>query len=53
MRMGWMGKIVGGTIGLALGGPLGAIAGAAFGHFFDQTKEIAQGGAEGSAAKSP
>ena len=36
--MGWMGKIVGGTIGLALGGPLGAIAGAAFGHFFDQTK---------------
>ena len=42
--MGWMGKIVGGTIGLALGGPLGAIAGAAFGHFFDQTKEITRGG---------
>ena len=38
--MGWMGKIVGGTIGLALGGPLGAIAGAAFGHFFDQTSEM-------------
>ena len=38
--MGWMGKIVGGTIGLALGGPLGAIAGAAFGHFFDQTNEM-------------
>ena len=40
--MGWMGKIVGGTIGLALGGPLGAIAGAAFGHFFDQTNEMAR-----------
>jgi DnaJ like chaperone protein len=38
-----MGKIVGGTIGLALGGPLGAIAGAAFGHFFDQTKEMTRG----------
>ena len=38
--MGWMGKIVGGTIGLALGGPLGAIAGAAFGHFFDKSTEI-------------
>lgn len=46
--MGWMGKIVGGTIGLALGGPLGAIAGAAFGHFFDQTKEIARGGMPGA-----
>ena len=45
--MGWMGKIVGGTIGLALGGPLGAIAGATFGHFFDQTKEIARGGMPG------
>lgn len=46
--MGWMGKIVGGTIGLALGGPLGAIAGAAFGHFFDQTKEITSGGIPGA-----
>ena len=46
--MGWMGKIVGGTIGLALGGPLGAIAGAAFGHFFDQTNEMARhGGMQG------
>jgi DnaJ like chaperone protein len=35
-----MGKIVGGTIGLALGGPLGAIAGAAFGHFFDKTTDL-------------
>ncbi|MGM0453209.1 MAG: TerB family tellurite resistance protein [Thermodesulfobacteriota bacterium] len=33
--MGWLGKMVGGTIGFALGGPLGAIAGAAFGHMFD------------------
>jgi len=33
--MGYLGKIVGGTIGFALGGPLGAIAGAAFGHAFD------------------
>lgn len=33
--MGWLGKMVGGTIGLAVGGPLGAIAGAAFGHMFD------------------
>lgn len=37
--MGWLGKIVGGTIGFALGGPLGAIAGAAFGHTFDRKNE--------------
>ncbi len=35
--MGWLGKIVGGTLGFALGGPLGAIAGAALGHSFDAT----------------
>lgn len=34
--MGWMGKLVGGTIGFVLGGPLGAIAGAAFGHAIDK-----------------
>jgi len=34
--MGWLGKIVGGTIGFALGGPIGAIAGAVFGHTFDK-----------------
>ncbi len=34
--MGWMGKLVGGTIGFVLGGPLGAIAGAAFGHAIDR-----------------
>lgn len=33
--MGWMGKMVGGSIGFVLGGPLGAVAGAAFGHMFD------------------
>ncbi len=38
--MGWFGKIVGGTIGMALAGPLGAIAGAAFGHFFDKTNHV-------------
>ncbi|MBS0013508.1 MAG: TerB family tellurite resistance protein, partial [Desulfobacterales bacterium] len=33
--MGWLGKMVGGTIGFALGGPLGAIGGAALGHLMD------------------
>ena len=37
--MGWLGKIVGGTLGFALGGPLGAIAGAALGHTFDASHE--------------
>jgi DnaJ like chaperone protein len=37
--MGWLGKIVGGTLGFALGGPLGAIAGAALGHTFDASNE--------------
>ena len=37
--MGWIGKIVGGTLGFMFGGPLGAIAGAAFGHAFDKSKE--------------
>ncbi len=36
-QVGWLGKIVGGTIGFALGGPLGAIAGATFGHAFDSS----------------
>jgi len=38
--MGWMGKIVGGTLGFALGGPLGAIAGAALGHAFDKNDAL-------------
>ena len=37
--MGWLGKVVGGTIGFALGGPLGAVAGATFGHAFDKSDE--------------
>jgi DnaJ like chaperone protein len=37
--MGWLGKIVGGTLGFALGGPLGAIAGAALGHTFDASNK--------------
>lgn len=37
--MGWLGKLVGGTIGFALGGPIGAIAGAALGHTFDATNK--------------
>ena len=28
--MGWLGKLLGGTVGFALGGPLGAVAGVAF-----------------------
>jgi DnaJ like chaperone protein len=38
--MGWIGKLIGGTLGLALGGPLGAIAGAAFGHVIDKSGDI-------------
>lgn len=38
--MGWLGKIIGGTIGYAMGGPLGAIAGAVFGHAFDSNEEV-------------
>lgn len=33
--MGFIGKVIGGTIGFAMAGPLGAIAGAALGHAFD------------------
>ena len=38
--MGWLGKIVGGTIGFAMGGPLGAVAGAIFGHAYDKGAEF-------------
>jgi DnaJ like chaperone protein len=41
--MGWMGKLVGGTIGFALGGPFGAILGAAFGHAFDAESDLDTG----------
>jgi DnaJ like chaperone protein len=40
MRMGWMGKVIGGAIGYVLGGPLGAIAGAVFGHSLDGEPSI-------------
>jgi len=33
----WLGKIIGGTMGLFLGGPLGLIAGVAFGNLFDSS----------------
>jgi DnaJ like chaperone protein len=33
--VGFLGKLIGGTIGFAMAGPLGAIAGAALGHAFD------------------
>lgn len=41
--MGWLGKIVGGTIGFFLGGPLGLIAGAVFGHMIDKSSELEGG----------
>ncbi len=33
--MGWMGKIIGGSVGFMLGGPLGAVAGMALGALYD------------------
>jgi DnaJ like chaperone protein len=38
--MGWIGKIVGGALGLAIGGPLGLVAGVAFGNLFDRSTNI-------------
>ncbi len=38
--MGWLGKVVGGTMGFALGGPIGAVAGAALGHTFDKKEDV-------------
>ncbi|MDD3791335.1 MAG: TerB family tellurite resistance protein, partial [Sphaerochaetaceae bacterium] len=38
--MGWIGKIVGGALGLAIGGPLGLVAGIAFGNLFDRSTNI-------------
>ena len=42
--MAWLGKIVGGTMGLFLGGPLGLIAGIAFGNLFDSSSRTASHG---------
>ena len=44
-RMSWMGKIIGGGLGMALGGPLGAIIGARLGHTFVDSKPGGVGGA--------
>jgi DnaJ like chaperone protein len=38
--MGFLGKLVGGTIGFAMGGPIGALAGAVFGHSFDRSDDL-------------
>jgi DnaJ like chaperone protein len=53
--MGWIGKLIGGTLGLALGGPIGAIAGAAFGHVIDKSGELGAlpGGSGGGAGYGP
>jgi DnaJ like chaperone protein len=37
--MGWLGKVVGGFLGLAAGGPLGAMLGTALGHGLDRGLE--------------
>lgn len=47
--MGWLGKIVGGTIGFFLGGPLGLIAGAVFGHMIDKSSELEESDGFGGA----
>lgn len=45
--MGWIGKLIGGAMGLAIGGPLGMIAGIAFGNLFDRAGQLS-GQQEGS-----
>lgn len=40
--MAWIGKIIGGTVGLFLGGPLGMVAGAAFGHMIDRSQDAGE-----------
>lgn len=35
--MGWLGKIIGGSVGFMLGGPLGAVAGVALGAIYDSS----------------
>lgn len=36
--MAWLGKMVGGAVGLAVAGPMGAVLGAAFGHELDKSE---------------
>lgn len=42
--MAWLGKLIGGVVGLTLGGPLGMIAGIAFGNLFDNADNNGAGG---------
>ncbi len=49
--MAFLGKLLGGTLGLAIGGPIGALIGAGGGHLFDRFREsekrtLAGGGPE-------
>ncbi len=37
--MGWLGKVIGGSLGFAMGGPVGAIIGAGVGHLADDSDE--------------
>ena len=39
IKMGWLGKAVGGSLGFLIGGPIGAIAGIALGHQYDKNEE--------------
>ena len=41
--MGWLGKAIGGSIGLFVGGPIGAIFGAVIGHQFDKSGQTTGG----------
>ena len=41
--MGWLGKAIGGSIGLFVGGPIGAIFGAVIGHQFDKNGQSTGG----------
>jgi DnaJ like chaperone protein len=43
--MSWLGKIIGGGIGMAMGGPIGAIIGAGLGHTFVDSKPAGRAGA--------
>ena len=38
--MGWIGKLIGGAMGLAIGGPLGMIAGIDFENLFDRAGQF-------------
>lgn len=45
--MGWLGKVIGGSVGFAMGGPVGAIIGAGVGHLADENRgDLAAGAGE-------